>query len=139
MDTTEIASPLDKLGTRNDTQKNLRWQDSLPVQRLLDVVSSIIAEEHIQTAKQNPTVFTEIASPLDKLGAPAKKRWRAGAMTVVWIPPPEADKRFRGNDRCGGGNDRTFKPYYIAHTKIQTLALLDDEYKGSNWYHWRRG
>ena len=32
-----------------------------------------------------------------------------------------------------------FKPYYIAHTKIQTLALLDDKYKSSNWYHWRRG
>ncbi|MCK4786551.1 MAG: hypothetical protein KAV87_22520, partial [Desulfobacteraceae bacterium] len=26
-----------------------------------------------------------------------------------------------------------FKPYYVAHTKIQTLALLDDKYKGSNW------
>ena len=32
-----------------------------------------------------------------------------------------------------------FKPFYIAHTKIQTLALLDDRYKGSNWLHWRRG
>ena len=32
----------------------------------------------------------------------------------------------------------TFKPYYVAHTKIQTLALLDDEHKGSNWYQWRR-
>jgi len=31
-----------------------------------------------------------------------------------------------------------FKPYYIAHTKIQTLALLDEKYKGSNWYQWRR-
>jgi hypothetical protein len=31
-----------------------------------------------------------------------------------------------------------FKPYYIAHTKIKTLALLDDKYKGSNCYQWRR-
>ena len=31
-----------------------------------------------------------------------------------------------------------FKPHYIAHTKIQTLALLDEEHKGSNWYVWRR-
>ena len=31
-----------------------------------------------------------------------------------------------------------FKPYYVAHTKIQTLALLDDKHKGSNWYQWRR-
>jgi len=35
-------------------------------------------------------------------------------------------------------NDEKFKPYYVAHTKIQTLALLDEEYKGSNWLHWRR-
>ena len=34
---------------------------------------------------------------------------------------------------------KEFKPYYIAHTKIQTLALLDERQKGSNWYHWRRG
>ncbi|MFA5363216.1 MAG: hypothetical protein WC335_08295, partial [Candidatus Omnitrophota bacterium] len=27
-----------------------------------------------------------------------------------------------------------FKPYYVAHTKVQTLALLDEQYKGSNWY-----
>jgi len=31
-----------------------------------------------------------------------------------------------------------FKPYYVAHTKIQTLALLDDRYKGSNWSQWWR-
>ena len=37
------------------------------------------------------------------------------------------------------GNEREFKPYYVAHTKIRTLALLDDEYKGSNWYQFRRG
>jgi len=36
------------------------------------------------------------------------------------------------------GKERNFKPYYIAHTKIQTLALLDDKHKGSNWLQWRR-
>ena len=36
-----------------------------------------------------------------------------------------------------GGEDRDFRPYYVAHTKIQTLSLLDEEKKGSNWYHWR--
>ena len=61
MNTIEIASA--PAVPRNDEQKKLSWQDSLPVQRLLDVVSSIIAEEYIQTVKQNPTVFTEIASP----------------------------------------------------------------------------
>ncbi len=33
------------------------------IQRLLDVISSIIAEEYIMIAKQNPAVFSEIASP----------------------------------------------------------------------------
>ncbi|MDD5504392.1 MAG: recombinase family protein [Candidatus Omnitrophica bacterium] len=31
-----------------------------------------------------------------------------------------------------------FKPYYVAHTKIQTLALLDNREKGSNWSQWWR-
>jgi len=31
-----------------------------------------------------------------------------------------------------------FKPYYVAHTKIQTLTLLDSKEKGSNWSHWWR-
>ncbi len=31
-----------------------------------------------------------------------------------------------------------FKPYYVAHTKIQTLALLDSREKGSNWSQWWR-
>jgi len=36
--------------------------------------------------------------------------------------------------------EKEFKPYYMAHTKIQTLALLNDKDKGSNWSQsWRRG
>ena len=35
--------------------------------------------------------------------------------------------------------EKKFKPYYMAHTKIRTLALLDERHKGANWYHWRRG
>ena len=34
-------------------------------------------------------------------------------------------------------NDTPFKPYYVAHTKIQTLALLDEGSKGSNWLQTR--
>lgn len=44
---------------RNDEIKKLNWQDNLPVQHLLDAISSIIAEEYIAIAKQNPTVFKE--------------------------------------------------------------------------------
>jgi len=37
-----------------------------------------------------------------------------------------------------GQSPFSFKPYYVAHTKINTLALLDDRDKGANWYQWRR-
>jgi len=36
---------------------NFCWKDSLPIQHLLDVISSILAEEYIMVAKQNPDVF----------------------------------------------------------------------------------
>ncbi len=36
------------------------------------------------------------------------------------------------------GDEKDFKPHYVAHSKIRTLALLDDERKGSNWLQWRR-
>ena len=42
-------------------QKNFAWADNPDVQRLLDVISSIIAEEYIEIAKRNKGVF-EIAS-----------------------------------------------------------------------------
>jgi len=37
---------------------SLNWVDSPSVQKLLDVVVSIIAEEYIQIAKQNPDIFS---------------------------------------------------------------------------------
>ena len=37
---------------------SLSWIDNPSVQRLLDVVASIIAKEYIQIAKQNPDVFS---------------------------------------------------------------------------------
>ncbi|MCG2714304.1 MAG: hypothetical protein L6308_05645 [Candidatus Omnitrophica bacterium] len=62
MNTIEITSPPQILAGRNNEQKKLNWQDSLPIQHLLDVISSILAEEYIMIAKQNPGVFTGIAS-----------------------------------------------------------------------------
>jgi len=38
---------------------SLSWSDNPAVQRLLDVVVSIIAEEYIQIAKQNPDIFSD--------------------------------------------------------------------------------
>lgn len=36
------------------------------------------------------------------------------------------------------GNEKDFRPYYVAHSKIRTLTLLNDERKGANWLQWRR-
>ncbi|TKJ46912.1 hypothetical protein CEE34_06425 [Candidatus Aerophobetes bacterium Ae_b3a] len=38
---------------------SLNWSDSPSVQKLLDVVVFIIAEEYIQIAKQNPDLFSD--------------------------------------------------------------------------------
>jgi len=37
---------------------SLNWIDNPSVQKLLDVVVSIMAEEYIQIAKQNPEIFS---------------------------------------------------------------------------------
>lgn len=76
---TEIASPPQILAGHNDIEErksdktqrqapakiiaSLSWKDSLPTQRLLNVICTILAEEYIMIAKQNPEVFTEIDSP----------------------------------------------------------------------------
>ena len=38
---------------------SLNWTDNSSVRELLDVVVSILTEEYIQIAKQNPDVFSE--------------------------------------------------------------------------------
>ncbi len=38
---------------------SLSWSNNPSVQRLLDVVVFIIAEEYIQIAKQNPDLFSD--------------------------------------------------------------------------------
>ncbi|MFH1094073.1 MAG: hypothetical protein V1739_08000, partial [Candidatus Omnitrophota bacterium] len=37
----------------------LNWQDDPAVQKLLDVVVGILAEEYIEIAKQNPEIFSQ--------------------------------------------------------------------------------
>jgi len=37
--------------------ENFSWLDNPHIQKLLDVLASIIADEYIQVAKQNPEVF----------------------------------------------------------------------------------
>jgi len=51
-----------------------------------------------------------------------------GTIQLEPISEKESDFHYIISD-----GEKEFKPYYIAHTKIQTLALLDDRDKGSNW------
>ena len=37
---------------------SLTWSENPAAKRLLDVIASILAEEYIQTARQNPEIFT---------------------------------------------------------------------------------
>ena len=44
-------------------QVSLNWFDNSSIQKLLDVVVSIIADEYIQVAKQNPDAFSPHPNP----------------------------------------------------------------------------
>ena len=55
MDKVKLASP--PLVARNGVKKTLNWKDNPSIQGLLDVIASILADEYIQIAKQNPEIF----------------------------------------------------------------------------------
>ncbi len=42
---------------------SFNWKDSPSIQHLLDVISSILAEEYIAIAKQNPEIFKTNGGP----------------------------------------------------------------------------
>ena len=50
----------------NSIRPELSWSENAAVQKLLDVVVGILAEEYIEIAKQNIEIFKE--SPLLKQG-----------------------------------------------------------------------
>lgn len=83
-----------------------------------------------------------INNRLDNLHSTLNKNTVASALALKDILgtmrlEPIADKEEDVYSLISDG-EYSFKPYYVAHTKIQTLALLDDKHKGSNWYQWRR-
>ncbi len=53
----KVTSGTVPLGKQTRAQAGTVPSDSLSFQRLLDVISSILAEEYIMIAKQNPEVF----------------------------------------------------------------------------------
>lgn len=42
-----------------DFQLDLNWKENPAVKNLLDAIVSSLAEEYIETAKQNPDIFTQ--------------------------------------------------------------------------------
>ena len=44
---------------KGNPYSDLNWKDNLPAQRLLDVITSILADEYIQIAKENPDTFKQ--------------------------------------------------------------------------------
>jgi len=51
------TSRAEKKTEETNTNISLRWLDNPEVQELLDVLISIIAEEYIEIAAQNPNIF----------------------------------------------------------------------------------
>jgi len=56
MNATSSAEAREKTSLKHQNL-GLSWQDSPPVQRLLDVIADIIASEYVQIAKQSPETF----------------------------------------------------------------------------------
>ncbi|MEI6831739.1 MAG: recombinase family protein, partial [Candidatus Omnitrophota bacterium] len=83
-----------------------------------------------------------IACRLEKLCGTLNKNTAPSALALKELLSPISMEPVLNKEadlyRLFEGNDKDFKPYYVAHTKIRTLALLDEESKGSNWMHWRR-
>ena len=45
--------------SEEDFQISLNWKENPSAKKLLDAIVSILAEEYIETAKQNPDIFTK--------------------------------------------------------------------------------
>ncbi|MCF7909572.1 MAG: recombinase family protein, partial [Candidatus Omnitrophica bacterium] len=103
---------------------------------LQDEVSSLQFQKQ-NTFKAPPKEW--INERLDKLYQTLNQNTRSSALALKGLLgviqlEPVSDK----NEDFYGIEPGAFKPYYMAHTKIKTLALLDDRYKGSNWSGWWR-
>jgi len=53
------AVQTEKNSKKTSQPTSFTWVDNASVQRLLDVVASIMADEYIEIAKQNPDLFSD--------------------------------------------------------------------------------
>ncbi len=122
-----------RIEQEQDMKQYLIYTDNPAVQNFLDTVAKIIAQEFIKIAKGNsfPSPFREwINHRLERLHETLNKNTTMAASAL---------KELLGNIELESVTDEIcYKPYYRAHTKVQTLALLDKRHTGSNWLHLRR-
>lgn len=139
----------------------------LEIQNYLNFVktgnfSKAVSEALSEAEKKNETLEQEISSlefqkentfktppkewinyRLEQLRETLNKDTAASALALKEILSPIVLEPIENKEadlyRIFEGEERDFKPYYVAHTKIQTLALLDERCKGANWYNWRWG
>ena len=75
---------------------------------------------------------------LDNLHETLQKNTTSSALALKKYLEQSTWRGFPGEQHIENNNLIQEKPYYIAHSNIQTLALLDDKTKGSNWLQMRR-
>ena len=108
--------------------------------------SENLKEEMLSLEYQNKNTFKAppqewIKNKLESLHETLNKNTRSSALVLKKIlgdiqlePVSHTNENFY--NLVDG--EKKFKPFYVAHTKIKTLALLDDKDKGSNWSGWWR-
>ena len=101
---------------KNTTASALALKELLGPIKLESVTESSFNDEiaALPSVTRNDYLFNEIAMP------------------PVVARNDRLPSNLRINPKNDNNGEKEFKSYYIAHTKIQTLALLDDKYKGSN-------
>lgn len=77
-----------------------------------------------------------IAQNLNENRIPTRKKLTGGWNTST-VSRILKNEKYTGQCVVENGRLIEMKPFYMAYTNIQTLALLD-ETKGSNWLQWRK-
>ena len=75
---------------------------------------------------------------LEKFQETLNKNTKASALALKDLLGTIELEPVRSDPIVENGNLIEQKPFYIAHSNIETLALLDEKHKGTNWYLLRR-
>lgn len=74
---------------------------------------------------------------LERFQETLNKNTKASALALKELLGTIELEPVQNNPVMENGNIIEQKPYYMAHSNIETLALLDQENKGANWFEWR--